>query len=118
MPQSQRVSQSNSQMSPIIRAARPPYMRHIISMKIRRLSGFSSFMLASHLHLMKYLPPQDYTTPPKLFSWPNMAIIPKVTKGNGTPSKGVFVSRDKRKDAVPAHIEGYGRTKSYENRTN
>ena len=87
-------------------------------MKIRRLSGFSSFMLASHLHLMKYLPPQDYTTPPKLFSWPNMAIIPKVTKGNGTPSKGVFVSRDKRKDAVPAHIEGYGRTKSCENRIN
>ena len=81
-------------------------------MKIRRLSGFSSFMLASHLHLMKYLPPQDYTTPPKLFSWPNMAIIPKVTNWNGTPSKGVFVSNDKREDAVPAHIEGDGRIKS------
>ncbi len=43
--------------------------------------------------------------------------IRQVTKGNGTPSKGVFVSRDKRKDAVPAHIEGYGRIKSYGNRT-
>ncbi len=39
---------------------------------------------------MKYLPPQDYTTPPKLFSWPNMAIIPKVTKGNGTQDEGGF----------------------------
>ena len=87
-------------------------------MKIRRLFGFSSFMLASHLHLMKYLPPQDYTTPPKLFSWPNMAIIPKVTKGNGTPSKGVFVSKGKRKDAVLAQTEGNGRIESYENRIN
>ncbi len=47
-------------------------------------------MLASHLHLMKYLPPQDYTTPPKLFSWPNMAIIPKVTNWNGTQDEGGF----------------------------
>jgi len=41
---------------------------------------------------MKYLPPQDYTTPPKLFSWPNMAIIPKVTRNLGLLAKGVFVS--------------------------
>ncbi len=81
------------------------------------LSGSSSFMLASHLHLMKYLPPQDYTTPPKLFSWPNMAIIPNVTNWNGSQGEGVFVSRDKRKDAAPAHIEGDGRIKSCGNRT-
>ena len=69
-------------------------------MKIRRLSGFSSFMLASHLHLMKYLPPQDYTTPPKLFSWPNMAIIPKVTKGNGL-RKGFLFPETKGKMRLP-----------------
>jgi len=41
---------------------------------------------------MKYLPPQDYTTPPKLFSWPNMAIIPKVTRNLGLLLKPGFVS--------------------------
>ncbi len=34
----------------------------------------------------------------------------------GLKAKGVFVSRDKRKDAAPAHIEGDGRIESYENR--
>ena len=87
-------------------------------MKFRRVSGFSSFMLASHLHLMKYLPPQDYTTPPKLFSWPNMAIIPKVTNWNGTPGKAVFVEGVPGGMRFPPKLRGNGRIKSYENRIN
>jgi hypothetical protein len=87
-------------------------MRHIISVKIRRLSGFSSFMLVSHLHLMKYLPPQDYTTPPKLFSWPNMAIIPKVTKETGLLVKGFLFPKAKGKMRLPPTLEGDGRIKS------
>ncbi len=42
--------------------------------------------------------------------------IPQVTNWNGTPSKGVFVLT--RGKAAPAHIEGYGRIESCENRKN